>query len=88
MKNLKLNFGFKYKDLIQELGVASNTIIDAQKYARLYGPDRENVAMSSYHIDAKTGLPVLYLRDQKSELWNKFTETYPNVVDRLVPIGD
>lgn len=38
--------------------------------------------MSSYHIDAKTGLPVLYLRDQKSELWNKFTETYPNGMKR------
>jgi hypothetical protein len=90
--------------------VASNTINDARKHARLYGPgalpinktkrkvqrlsnvqeeqftiffqDRENVAMSSYHIDAKTGLPVLYLRDQKSELWNKFTETYPNGMKR------
>lgn len=83
--------------------MASSTITDARKHARLYDPgappinkikrkvqrlsnaqeeqftiffqDRENVAMSSYHIDAKTGLPVLYLRDQKSELWNKFTET-------------
>ncbi|PKY55731.1 kinase-like protein [Rhizophagus irregularis] len=32
----------------------------------------------SYHIDAKTGLPVLYLRDQKCEVWIKFVETYPN----------
>ena len=90
--------------------VASSTITDARKHARLYGPgappinkikrkvqrlsnvqeeqftiffqDRENVAMSSYHIDAKTGLPVLYLRDQKCELWNKFIETYPNGMKR------
>ncbi|RHZ82825.1 hypothetical protein Glove_103g290 [Diversispora epigaea] len=40
--------------------------------------DRENVTMSSYKVDSKTGLPVLYLRDQKCDLWKKFIETYPN----------
>ena len=34
--------------------------------------------MSSYKVDPKTGLPILYLRDQKCNLWEKFIETYPN----------
>src|SRR6266498_40850 len=34
--------------------------------------------MSSYKVDPKTGLPILYLRDQKCDLWKKFIETYPN----------
>jgi hypothetical protein len=40
------------------------------------------VTMSSYHVDKKMGLPVLYLRDQKCDLWNKFIETYPNGMKR------
>ncbi len=48
----------------------------------IFFQDRENVTMSSYQINAKTGLPILYLRDQKSELWNKFVETYPNGMKR------
>ncbi|RHZ86841.1 hypothetical protein Glove_43g2 [Diversispora epigaea] len=44
----------------------------------LFFQDRENVTMSSYKVDSKTGLPVLYLRDQKCDLWKKFIETYPN----------
>ncbi|RIB24654.1 hypothetical protein C2G38_2167970 [Gigaspora rosea] len=43
----------------------------------LFFQDRENVVMSSYHTDSK-GLPILYLHDQKSEMWKKFNETYPN----------
>ena len=34
--------------------------------------------MSSYHIDKKTQLPVLYLKDQKNVLWEKFSATYPD----------
>ncbi|RHZ43629.1 hypothetical protein Glove_960g4 [Diversispora epigaea] len=45
---------------------------------KIFFQDRENVTISSYQTDAKTGLPILYLRDQKFNLWNKFTETYPN----------
>lgn len=45
---------------------------------KIFFQDRENVTMSSYQTDTKTGLPILYLRDQKLNLWNKFTETYPN----------
>ncbi|RHZ75937.1 hypothetical protein Glove_208g81 [Diversispora epigaea] len=45
---------------------------------KIFFQDRENVTISSYQTDAKTGLPILYLCDQKFNLWNKFTETYPN----------
>ena len=34
--------------------------------------------MSSYKVDAKTQLPVLYLKNQKSALWEKFSTTYLN----------
>ena len=49
---------------------------------KIFFQDCENVTMSSYHVDKKTGLPVLYLRDQKCDLWNKFIETYPNGMKR------
>ena len=38
--------------------------------------------MSSYQINAKTGLLILYLRNQKLELQNKFVETYSNGMKR------
>ncbi|CAG8494206.1 27319_t:CDS:2 [Racocetra persica] len=44
--------------------------------------NRNNVAMSSYHVDNVTESPVLYLHDLKSNLWNKFYETYPNGMKR------
>ncbi|CAG8793111.1 15598_t:CDS:2, partial [Racocetra persica] len=44
--------------------------------------DKDNVKMSSYHVDPKTELPILYLSDNKSELWKKFSETYPNSMKR------
>ena len=34
--------------------------------------------MSSYKVDANTNLPILYLRDNKQELWKKFEATYPD----------
>ena len=34
--------------------------------------------MSSYQVDPKTNMPILYLKDQKSELWKKFLQEYPN----------
>ena len=42
----------------------------------LFFADKANVNMSSYHIDKKIQLPVLYLKDQKSALWEKFSATY------------
>lgn len=34
--------------------------------------------MSSYKADAITQKPVLYLKNAKQELWEKFHEKYPN----------
>jgi len=44
--------------------------------------DKANVSMSSYKVDAKTGLPILYLQDTKSALWDHFSEAYPNGMHR------
>ncbi|CAG8648390.1 6004_t:CDS:2, partial [Diversispora eburnea] len=48
------------------------------KEFELFFTDKANVNMSSYKVDAKTQLPVLYLKNQKSILWKKFSATYPN----------
>ena len=34
--------------------------------------------MSSYQVDPKTNMPILYLKNQKSELWKKFSQKYLN----------
>ena len=34
--------------------------------------------MSSYKVDFKTNLLILYLQDNKQALQNKFSEIYPN----------
>ncbi len=44
--------------------------------------DKNNVTMSSYHIDPKTNLPLLYLKDNKKSLWQKFEATYPDGIKR------
>src|SRR5436189_6260179 len=38
--------------------------------------------MSSYKTDAKTGLPVKYLRDTKETLWEKFSYQFSNGIKR------
>ena len=38
--------------------------------------------MSSYAVDNKTGLPLLYLKDNKQTLWEKFEATYPDGIKR------
>jgi hypothetical protein len=40
--------------------------------------DKDNVTMSSYRVDQKTNLPLLYLKDNKKALWQKFEATYPD----------
>ena len=40
--------------------------------------DKANVIMLSYKTDAKTQLPVFYLKNTKKALWEKFQETYSN----------
>ena len=49
--------------------------------------DKDNVTMSSYKIDTKTNLPVLYLQDNKQELWKKFEATYPDGIKRTSFMG-
>ncbi|CAG8471517.1 11829_t:CDS:2 [Scutellospora calospora] len=44
--------------------------------------DKNNVAQSSYKTDTKTGVPILYMQDQKEALWTKFNEAYPNGMRR------
>ena len=45
---------------------------------QLFFNDKENVSMSSFKTETKTGLPVLYLQDSKKSLWENFHEKYPN----------
>jgi hypothetical protein len=49
-----------------------------EKEFELFFQDKSNVSMSSYKVDTKTNLPILYLQDQKQALWYKFEEMYPN----------
>ena len=53
-----------------------------EKEFQLFFADKANVNMSSYKVDAKTQLSVLYLKDQKSALWKKFSATYPDGMKR------
>ncbi|PKK66204.1 hypothetical protein RhiirC2_785079 [Rhizophagus irregularis] len=39
-----------------------------EKQFELFFADKKNINMSSYKVDAKTQLPVLYLKDQKNAL--------------------
>ena len=38
--------------------------------------------MSSYKTDTKTGQPVVYLKDTKKALWEKFKYNFPNGIKR------
>jgi hypothetical protein len=49
-----------------------------EKQFEAFFADKANVSMSSYKVDPKTNMPILYLTDQKSELWKKFSEQYPD----------
>ncbi|CAB4435616.1 unnamed protein product [Rhizophagus irregularis] len=44
--------------------------------------DKDNVTMSSYRVDPKTSLPLLYLKDSKETLWQKFEAAYPDGIKR------
>ena len=43
--------------------------------------------MSSYKVDSKTNLPILYLKDTKEALWKKFESTYPDGIKRTTFIA-
>ncbi len=38
--------------------------------------------MSSYKTDAKTGQPVVYLKNTKNVLWEKFKDSFSNRIKR------
>ena len=38
--------------------------------------------MSSYCVDPKTNLPLLYLKDNKKAFWQKFKAIYPDGIKR------
>ena len=57
------------------------SVVKNQHFEKFFS-DRENVAMSSYKVDSKTNLPILYLKDQKEALWHKFSEIYPDGMKR------
>ncbi|KAF0356581.1 hypothetical protein F8M41_014743 [Gigaspora margarita] len=44
----------------------------------IFFTNKENVNMSSYRSDSTLGLPILYLQDHKTALWNRFHEQYSN----------
>ncbi|RIB15401.1 hypothetical protein C2G38_2192489 [Gigaspora rosea] len=44
--------------------------------------NKNNIAQSSYQVDAKTSISILYMQDQKEALWTKFNKTYPNGMRR------
>lgn len=54
---------------------------------RTFFADKDNVSMSSYKVDPKTNLPILYLKDNKESLWKKFEATYPSGIKRTSFMG-
>ena len=44
--------------------------------------DKNITTPSSYKVDATTGLPIMYLKDNKESLWHQFVELYPNGMKR------
>ena len=49
--------------------------------------DKDNVTMSSYKIDPKTNLSILYLCDNKVVLWKKFQQTFPDGMKKTSFMG-
>ena len=49
--------------------------------------DKNNITMSSYRVDPNTNLPLLYLKDNKQTLWEKFHATYPDGIKRTSFMG-
>ena len=44
--------------------------------------DKNNIVISSYKIETKTGLLVKYLKNTKKTLWEKFSYQFPNGIKR------
>ncbi|CAB4475601.1 unnamed protein product [Rhizophagus irregularis] len=46
----------------------------------LFFQNKAHIIMSSYKTNAKIGQPVIYLKNTKNVLWEKFKETFPNEI--------
>lgn len=53
-----------------------------QEQFNTFFQDKAHVVMSSYKTDARTGQPVVYLKNTKTALWEKFKHIYPNGIKR------
>ncbi|RIA89366.1 hypothetical protein C1645_824999 [Glomus cerebriforme] len=88
--NGNLGTGQQYKLLVQKYSqhkIAKKNLYNAiQKFQdrefKSFFSDKENVTMSSYCVDPKTNLPLLYLKDSKETLWQKFEAAYPDGIKR------
>ncbi|RIB18412.1 hypothetical protein C2G38_2184637 [Gigaspora rosea] len=58
-----------------------------ERQFEIFFSDKENVTMSSYKTDPKTNLPILYLYDNKTSLWKKFQQTFPNGIKKTSFMG-
>ncbi|CAG8715718.1 7725_t:CDS:1, partial [Racocetra persica] len=61
--------------------IASRLTNIQEKQFLSFFQDRDNIVISSYYTDSKE-LLILYLHNQKSEIWKKFYETYPDDMKR------
>ncbi len=55
-----------------------------EKQFEVFFANKMNVNMSSYQVYPKTNIPILYLKDQKSELWKKFSQKYSNSMKKTL----
>ncbi len=67
-----------------EKPVFTRTTISQEKSDQLqqFLDDKNNVVMSSYKTETKTGLPVKYLKNTKKALWEKFSMQFPDGIKR------
>ena len=55
-----------------------------EKQFEVFFANKMNVNMCSYQVYPKTNIPILYLKDQKSELWKKFSQKYSNSMKKTL----
>ncbi|PKY33387.1 hypothetical protein RhiirB3_452236 [Rhizophagus irregularis] len=69
---------------LQKVKISRNSRLtqEMQDQFEIFFQDKANVAMSSYKMDPKTDLPILYLLDQKQTLWKRFSEIYLNGIEK------
>lgn len=60
---------------------------EQEKQFDTFFQDKAHVVMSSYKTDAKTSQPVVYLKNTKNALWEKFKYSFPNGIKRTTFYG-